>query len=86
MKLPARELAGLTLGIEMVLSVVFVGALGRWADRRFGTEPTLLLVGVVLGAAAGFRQIYRFTERMDRLNNPPDAHDMTKTPEGSKQP
>ncbi len=72
MKLPARELAGLSLGIEMVLSVVIMGAAGRWVDRRLGTEPTFLILGVALGAAAGFRQIWRFMQKMDRLNNPPD--------------
>ena len=73
MKLPAREYAGLSLGIEMVFSVVIAGAGGRWADQRFNTEPTFLILGVAIGAAAGFRQMWRFMERMDRLNNPPEA-------------
>lgn len=80
MKLPAREFAGLSLGIEMVLSVVLAGAVGRWADRRFGTEPKLLILGVMLGAAAGFRQIWRFMERMDRLNARDDAAGSPKEP------
>lgn len=80
MKLPARELAGLSLGIEMVLSVVLAGAVGRWADRRFGTEPKLLILGVVLGAAAGFRQIWRYMERMDRLNAQDEADSRAKEP------
>ena len=78
MKLPAREFAGLSLGIEMVLSVVIAGAAGRWADQRLHTEPTFLILGVALGAAAGFRQMWRFMERMDRLNNLPDAPDEKK--------
>lgn len=78
MKLPAREFAGLSLGIEMVLSVVIAGAAGRWADQRLHSEPTFLILGVALGAAAGFRQIWRFMERMDRLNNPPEAPDEKK--------
>lgn len=67
MKLPAREFAGLSLGIEMVMSVVLCGAAGRWADGRYRSEPTFLLLGVVIGAAAGFRQIWRFMERMDQI-------------------
>lgn len=73
MKLPAREFAGLSLGIEMVLSVVIAGAAGRWLDQRFNSEPTFLILGVAIGAAAGFRQMWRFMERMDRLNNPPEV-------------
>jgi F0F1-type ATP synthase assembly protein I len=73
MKLPAREFAGLSLGIEMVLSVVIAGAAGRWFDQRFKSEPTFLILGVAIGAAAGFRQMWRFMERMDRLNNPPEV-------------
>lgn len=76
MKLPAREFAGLSLGIEMVLSVVIVGALGRWVDERFKTEPTFLILGVALGAAAGFRQIWRFMKPTD---DPPPPDDK-KTP------
>ncbi len=74
MKLPARELAGLSLGIEMVLSVVLTAWVGRWADARLGTEPAMLIVGVVLGAAAGFRQMWRYMARMDRE----DAQDSAK--------
>jgi F0F1-type ATP synthase assembly protein I len=80
MKLPAREFAGLSLGIEMVLSVVIVGGFGRWVDARFKTEPTFLILGVALGATAGFRQIWRFMERMDRLNNPPDSDEKKSPP------
>lgn len=83
MKLPARELAGLSLGIEMVLSVVLAGAAGRWADRRFGTEPKLLLLGVVIGAAAGFRQIWRYMQRMDRLSEREEAEKQSR-PEAPK--
>jgi F0F1-type ATP synthase assembly protein I len=68
MKVPARDLAGMSLGIELVLSVLLTGAFGRWIDRKAHTEPVFLLLGVCLGAAAGFRQILRYTQRLDRLN------------------
>lgn len=68
MKVPARDLAGMSLGIELVLSVLVMGAFGRWLDQRLHTDPVFILVGVVLGAAAGFRQILRYTERLDRMS------------------
>ena len=76
MKVPARDLAGMSLGIELVLSVLVMGAFGRWLDQRLHTDPIFILVGVVLGAAAGFRQILRYTERLDRMNR----DDETKRP------
>ena len=73
MKLPARDLAGMSLGIELVLSVLLVGAFGRWVDRRLHTGPIFLLVGVLLGSAAGFLQIIRYTQRLDRLGREDEA-------------
>ncbi len=74
MKLPLRAVAGLSLGLEFVLSIVVMGALGRWLDAKFHTEPTFLLVGFVIGTAAGFRSMYRFATRDDPKppnNDPP---------------
>lgn len=76
MKLPLRDVAGLSLGLEFVLSIVVMGALGRWLDAKFHTEPTLLLVGFVIGTAAGFRSMYRFATRDDPKppkNKPPEV-------------
>jgi F0F1-type ATP synthase assembly protein I len=65
MKIPAREFAGHTLGIEMVLSLLLPGWAGRSIDQHFHTDPTFLLLGVGLGFAAGIRQIYRTMKRLD---------------------
>jgi ATP synthase protein I len=32
---------------------------GRWLDGRLGTEPWLMIVGVIIGAAAGFFSMSR---------------------------
>ena len=37
--------------LEAVFAIPIAGGLGYWADTRFGTEPILLLVGLVLGFA-----------------------------------
>lgn len=66
MRLPIREYAGLSLGIEMVLSIVLPSAGGRWLDERFRTGYTFTLIGFVLGAAAGFRSLLRTAAKMDR--------------------
>lgn len=36
---------------------------GRWADHRFRTDPWLTLVGVLLGVASGFRELYRLSKK-----------------------
>jgi ATP synthase protein I len=39
--------------------------LGYGLDRWLGTGPWLLVVGVVLGAAAGFLAVYRLVNASD---------------------
>jgi ATP synthase protein I len=46
---------GLTLVISTVLGLVG----GYYLDRWLGTEPWLLLVGLLLGIAAGFVNLFR---------------------------
>jgi len=39
---------------------------GRWLDARWKTSPWLGLVGLLVGVAAGFRELYRVTVRYQR--------------------
>lgn len=43
----------LTVGITFALTVTASLLLGRWADRRFGTAPLLLVTGTLLGTGLG---------------------------------
>ena len=54
----------LSLGIEFVASILLCLFAGRWLDGKLGTEPMLMLVGVFVGAAAGF---YHFFQTVLRL-------------------
>ena len=54
----------LGLGFELVVPLLVGLFGGQWLDRRFGTAPWLLLVGALLGAAAGMLNLYR------RINPP----------------
>jgi len=52
-----------SMGITMVAST-FIGLLiGIYLDKRFGTKPWLTLILLVLGIAAGFRNIYTTAKR-----------------------
>lgn len=46
-------------GLQFAVSIVAFLLLGQWADRKFGTSPILLLVGVFIGGSAAFYSMYR---------------------------
>ena len=53
----------LSSGIELGLSVV-VGLLGgRWIDGQLGTEPWLMLLGLILGLIAGLRSLIKYAKQ-----------------------
>lgn len=47
------------LGIQFAASILLFLYLGQWLDRRFGTDPLFLYVGVFTGAGAAFYSMYR---------------------------
>ena len=49
----------LGLGSQLAASVLFGVAAGHFADRKFGTEPWLFLLGAVMGVAAAMIQLFR---------------------------
>jgi ATP synthase protein I len=50
---------GIFFGVAVVLGLFG----GRWLDHRWHTEPWLTLVGVVIGVASGFRELYRLSKK-----------------------
>ncbi len=48
---------GIFFGVAVAIG--YLG--GHWLDRRWHTEPWLGLIGLLLGVAAGFRELYRLT-------------------------
>lgn len=55
-----------TIGLEMVLSVLFGLFVGRWLDGKLGTEPYIMLCGFGLGVAAAVRALLRSLREMKR--------------------
>lgn len=47
------------VGLQFAGSILLFLFAGRWLDERLGTEPWLLLLGTLVGAAAGFYSLYR---------------------------
>lgn len=51
-------------GLVLFSSVVVLCGVGWILDRWLGTKPWLLVVGTVLGAAAGFYQFIRLSSKL----------------------
>jgi ATP synthase protein I len=50
---------GIFFGVAVCLGLFA----GRWADRHWHTDPFLMLTGVLLGVASGFRELYRLSKK-----------------------
>jgi ATP synthase protein I len=53
---------GLELGIAVILGLLF----GMWLDRQLGTEPWMMLLFLVFGLIAGFRNLLRAVARAEK--------------------
>jgi F0F1-type ATP synthase assembly protein I len=60
----ASALAG--MGLQFVVVILICLYAGMWLDRKFGTAPWLLIVGVLVGATAGFYALYRVMTSANR--------------------
>lgn len=47
------------VGLQFAASILLFLYAGQWVDRRLGTKPWGLLVGVFVGAGAAFYSMYR---------------------------
>ena len=53
----------ISMGVTLVASI-FIGLLiGIYLDKYFGTKPVLMMVFLVFGIIAGFKNIYMATKR-----------------------
>lgn len=54
------------IGVELVVATLMGSGLGFLGDRFFKTAPWLMIVGLILGAAAGFLNIFRFVQSLQK--------------------
>jgi len=60
-----RQLALLSVIPAMMVVAPLVGFfIGSWADGKFGTEPFLTILGLILGFASAGKEIYRVIKRV----------------------
>ncbi len=58
-----------TVGITLVVATVIGYFAGHYLDGRFGTTPWLTLAFLLLGIAAGFKNLYDQTRRLMDLDD-----------------
>ena len=60
--------AGQASSVGLVfVAATFIGYFfGSWLDRRFGTEPWLMLVFTLLGIVAGFVEMIKIAQQLSK--------------------
>lgn len=62
----------------MGLSVLIGWGIGRWLDKKFHTDPWLMIVFLLFGVAAGFKTLLSLkppgSETPDTTNEPPPGN------------
>ena len=53
----ASEFAG--VGLQFAAAIIVFLFAGQWLDRKLGTDPWFLIIGVFTGASAAFYSMYR---------------------------
>lgn len=52
-------LLAMDFGYNLLGSILVLGGLGWYIDKRYGTTPWLMIVGGLLGIAVGFNSLFR---------------------------
>jgi ATP synthase protein I len=47
------------MGTEMVVATMLGSGFGYWLDKQLDTQPWMLILFLVLGSIAGFKNVYR---------------------------
>ncbi len=77
--------AAARIGVDLVAGLVVGTGIGWGLDRWLGTQPWLMIVFFVLGAAAGFRNVYRSAQRLAGISSTDDVNADDETPSDRKE-
>lgn len=55
-----------TIGLSLVIPPVLGYFAGRWLDKRFGTDPILSMVGLIVGIIMGFVEMVHILQQIER--------------------
>ena len=71
----------LGIGIQLTVTILAFAAIGWWLDGQFGTEPWLLLAGLVFGATGGMISFIRTALNAGRSTKQTGTRDVESTGE-----
>ncbi len=74
-----------SIGIALVVAIIGCFFLGRWLDGRMGTDPYLTFLFLLIGIAAGFRNMYVLLKRYV-MSGQKIATEVTGGPQGKGSP
>ncbi len=60
-----------TIGLSLVIPPVMGYFAGRWLDGRFGTEPVISMIGLVVGIVLGFVEMVHILHQIEREERTP---------------
>jgi F0F1-type ATP synthase assembly protein I len=63
----------LALGVQLAATVVIMFYAGKWADEYFGTAPWLMIVGLAVGAVAGFYNFFKTVIDLGTKDSSPET-------------
>jgi ATP synthase protein I len=70
------------MGTELMAAILVWTAIGWWADRLLGTTPWLLVIGGLIGNAAGLYLIWLRSGRMEQAERRAEERDAAPEREG----
>lgn len=53
-------------GVQMAAAVVLMFFFGRWLDTKFGTDPWLMIIGIVFGVSGGMYTFIKTVSDVDK--------------------
>lgn len=56
-----------SVGIAFAVAIVLGLAIGWWLDEKFDASPKFLLGGLFIGIAAGFKNLFTVSARLDKM-------------------
>ena len=54
----------LKLGVDFVSAIIVGIIIGYWCDKIFETSPLFLIIFIILGAIAGFLNVYKYATKI----------------------
>lgn len=77
-----RSLKLSSVGLELALSVLIGLFAGRWLDRKLGSDPWLMILGICLGFAAGLRSLMKMMDKAAKAADAADKADRDSSKSG----